>query len=371
MAELSARTTLAPPVSVKFAWHVEGVTPAFFTGAVVGSRLDSPAFNALGKAWQLFICPNGYGAEYAGNVGLYLQLITPNCESVSPALVLQLGNKTVKFADKTYSTMKPKPDNTSPAWGPTQLLAHAELLASPELYFPDGVLTLSVTVSEPGNTAAKSSAVEEKCQLPALPPSSLLAELSTMLSSGQGADVTLLCGSERIPAHAAILCARSPVLCAQLRGPLACPLSAVPVPAEIDAPTLRRTLEFIYTDECEPRSAEEAQHLLNAADHYGTTRLRSICERFLSGTLSVENAAFTLTLAEQHSAGALRNAALRFVAKNAVAVMKTEGWAHLKASSPALVDAALFTSATGEPPEPQEEAEAAEGSGRRVRRRTR
>ena len=145
------------------------------------------------------------------------------------------------------------------------------------------------------------------------------------------------------------------------------------MPDEVDPPTLRRTLSFIYTDELEPASAEEAQHLLNAADCFGLPRLRSICERKLISGLSIESVAFTLTLAEQHSATALRDAALRFVAKNTVAVIATEGWAHLKASSPALVDAAMITAATGVPPPEPQEAEgeaAAAGEGRRVRRRT-
>ena len=85
----------------------------------------------------------------------------------------------------------------------------------------------------------------------------------------------------------------------------------------------------------------------------------------------MENAAFTLTLAEQHSADSLRDAALRFVAKNAVAVMRTEGWAHLKASAPETADAAIVTALTGAPPEREEGAgRAADASGRRVRRRT-
>jgi hypothetical protein len=91
----------------------------------------------------------------------------------------------------------------------------------------------------------------------------------------------------------------------------------------------------------------------------------------------VDNAAFTLTLAEQHGAAALKDAALRFVASNAVAVMATEGWRHLKAASPALVDAAVITAVTGAPPAPAPapdaagaSAEAVDGEARRVRQRT-
>ena len=50
------------------------------------------------------------------------------------------------------------------------------------------------------------------------------------------------------------------------------------------------------------------------------------------------NAAHTLTLAEQHGSKALKDAALRFVAANAVAVMKTDGWKHMAAARQALKD---------------------------------
>ena len=136
----------------------------------------------------------------------------------------------------------------------------------------------------------------------------------------------------------------------------------MPVPEEITPATLRRLLEFIYSDELEPASPEEAgallapshmstskaseaadtpaqaQHLLNAADHYALPRLRAICERTLCSGLEVANAAHTLTLAEQHSARSLKVAALRFVAANAVAVMKTDGWKHMAAARQALKD---------------------------------
>jgi hypothetical protein len=72
-----------------------------------------------------------------------------------------------------------------------------------------------------------------------------------------------------------VLSLRSPVFKAQLQGAMAPPLDAVPVPAEMTLDTLRRMLRFIYTDHIVLASAEEAQHLLIAADHYSLPRLRS------------------------------------------------------------------------------------------------
>ena len=82
----------------------------------------------------------------------------------------------------------------------------------------------------------------------------------------------------------------------------------------------------------------QAQHLFNAADYHALPRLRAICERTLCESLTAENAAFTLTLAEQHSAAALKRESLLFVAHNVDEVMATEGWAHLDKAKPALKD---------------------------------
>ncbi len=211
---------------------------------------------------------------------------------------------------------------------------------------------------------------------------SLAADFGGLLASGEGADVTLVCarGAARVAAHKLVLCARSPVFRAQLAGALAADAAEVPVHAEVDEHTLRRVLSFIYTGELTPASAEEAQHLLNAADAYALPGLLEICERALLDSLCVANAAATLTLAEQHGTARLKAAALRFVARRAVAVMATPGWAHLRQAAPALVEHLLHTAVAGAPPEPParaaeaataaQPAAAAEGEGRRVRRRT-
>ena len=194
-----------------------------------------------------------------------------------------------------------------------------------------------------------------------LPPS-LGRELRELLQSGAGADVILACGGERIAAHSFVLCLRSPVFRAQLApdSPMVvADRTSVPVPDAITPATLRRLLEFIYSDELEPESPEEAgarltpsppsqaaeaapaaqaQHLLNAADHYALPRLLSICERVLRVGLGHANAVHTLVLSHQHSARALKAAALRFVAAHATALMQTDGWSNLMATQPALLN---------------------------------
>jgi speckle-type POZ protein len=354
-------------------WRLEGLTPADFRDAAVGDKLVSGDFVALGSTWCLRLRPNGLTKDDAFHVGLGLVLRTP--DSTVPATHYEMRiHEHVHLGQKALSTVLPQPQETAVSCGCFRLVPHAQLLANFDAYAPGGVLSVEVKLWQ--------QRTAEACPNPALtvPPHGLVPGLGALLASGDNADVTLVCGDERLRAHALLLCVQSPVFAAQLReGPMKADASAVPVPPEITPHTLRRLLHFIYTDELEPTSPEEATHLLNAADHYGLCRLFGICEAALCAALSADNAADTLTLADQHGAAALKDAALRFVAANALAVMATEGWTHLLSSRPALIAEAMHTTAAGAPPVPPAPAEGQEGDAggvddgaeRRVRRRTR
>jgi speckle-type POZ protein len=169
---------------------------------------------------------------------------------------------------------------------------------------PGGVLTVTVTLRLGSTLSA--TVLANPAPLPA---PALSAHFGALLASGKGSDVTLVCGGERLAAHALVFATRSPVFAAQLdEGPMRADTAAVPVPPEITPQTLRRLLHFLYTDELEPASPEEASHLLNAADHYAVTRLFAICERTLCAALAVDTVATTLTLADQHGATGLKDA---------------------------------------------------------------
>jgi speckle-type POZ protein len=355
-------------------WRLEGVTPADFRDAAVGDELFSGEFAALGFAWCIRLRPNGKAPDTAGSVGLGLVLLTPDSTTPAVNYELRIKEHLSSHSRRRFSTCMPPPEGATASWGPRVVVTHAQLLAEFDTYAPDGVLCVEVKMWQQRAAEATPNPVVT------VPLPRLAADLSALLASGKDADVTLMCGDERLSAHRLVLCMRSPVFAAQLQeGPLQADASAVPVPPDITPHTLRRLLEFLYTDELEPASPEEATHLLNAADHYGLRRLFSICERALCVALALDNAAETLTLADQHAAAALKDAALRFVAANPVAVLATQGWAHLLSSRPALIAEAMHTMATGAPPVPAAPAEGHEGDAdgvgggveRRVRRRTR
>ncbi len=183
---------------------------------------------------------------------------------------------------------------------------------------------------------------------PHVSPPSLSADLAALLASGEGADVALVAADgTHMPAHRAILAARSPVLAARLRGslsgaPLAWPGAEGDLPLlsldDVAAPVLGSLLRYLYSEQSdvESGSVEEAQHLMVHADALGLPRLRALCEQRLAAALDAHTAAYTLVLADQHNAASLRAAAMAFVARNAADVLPTEGWAHLVLARPSL-----------------------------------
>ncbi|XBI02191.1 hypothetical protein VPH35_130792 [Triticum aestivum] len=179
-----------------------------------------------------------------------------------------------------------------------------------------------------------------------VPPSNLHEHLGELLRSGTGADVTFLVAGESFAAHKAILAARSPVLMAGFFGEMKERSSGRAEVKDMEAAAFKATLHFVYTDTV-PELADEtetvmvmAQHLLAAADRFGLDRLKLICEGRLSGGISVDTAATTLALAEQHSCSLLKAKCLEFIVRTPAtlsAVMATDGYQHLEASCPSVL----------------------------------
>ncbi|CAN6373078.1 unnamed protein product [Urochloa humidicola] len=86
-----------------------------------------------------------------------------------------------------------------------------------------------------------------------------------------------------------------------------------------------------------------ALHLLVAADRYGMSRLKLICEDMLCCRIDKSTVATTLVSAEQHGCHGLKEACSGFLASPGCMkeVMATDGYDHLKSSCPFLVDELL------------------------------
>ncbi len=204
--------------------------------------------------------------------------------------------------------------------------------------------------------------------VPPPPPGGMRGDMLALLRSGEDADVTLrtACGAT-FRAHRLILRMRSATLEAQLSGRHSGAVDDVAVPPDISAPTVARLLEFMYADALSPPpgEAEEAAALLRAVGFFGVPRLGALCETALARALRPATAAATLLLADAHAAGALRDAALRFVAARAHDVMATPGWRALLAAQPLLAADVTYTVVHKRPPRREHTAAALAAAARR------
>ncbi|XP_037470324.1 BTB/POZ and MATH domain-containing protein 1-like, partial [Triticum dicoccoides] len=185
-----------------------------------------------------------------------------------------------------------------------------------------------------------------------VPTSNLHQHLGELLRGGTGGDVTLFVRGESFLAHKLILAARSPVLMAEFFGHMREASSQHVVVEDMEPAAFKAMLHFIYTDtvpeldqELEA-AAPMAQHLLAAADRYGLDRLKVLCEGKLSGGITVDTAATTLALAEQHNCSHLKAKCLEFIISTPAifdAVVATEGYRHLEASCPSALTSILLS----------------------------
>lgn len=194
------------------------------------------------------------------------------------------------------------------SWGTYSKKKSSEIEASS--YLRDDTLIIQCTV-----TVMKEPTVEPEFEVK-VPPSDLSDNLGKLFLDGKkGADVTFKVRDELFHAHKIVLAMRSPVFDAQFYGPMAAGEDATQGLTIVDMhpDVFRALLHFIYTDS-EPSleefdatdSKEMVRHLLVAADRYAMERLKLICEGILCKSVSAEDVATSLALADMHQCHSLR-----------------------------------------------------------------
>ncbi|KAA8585429.1 hypothetical protein FQN60_004123 [Etheostoma spectabile] len=118
---------------------------------------------------------------------------------------------------------------------------------------------------------------------------------------------------------------------------------------DVEPDVFKEMMCFIYTGKA-PNLDKMADDLLAAADKYALERLKVMCEDGLCASLSVENAAEILILADLHSADQLKTQAVDFINYHAADVMETLSWKSMVISHPHLVAEAYHSLASAQCP---------------------
>mmetsp|Transcript_112381 Transcript_112381/g.324637 ORF Transcript_112381/g.324637 Transcript_112381/m.324637 type:complete len:469 (+) Transcript_112381:134-1540(+) len=153
--------------------------------------------------------------------------------------------------------------------------------------------------------------------------------LEGLLLDEATSDVVLRVQEERLPAHRALLGARSPVFKAMFFGAMRESGAKEVDISAFSAPTMKLLLHFLYAGVLEAVRLDEMVPLMACADHYGVTTLRdNICQH-LHESMSPETACIVLALARTYQQEVIQERYLSFVLMNAQQVFRSEGFLQL------------------------------------------
>ncbi|KAF8653775.1 hypothetical protein HU200_061891 [Digitaria exilis] len=299
-----------------------------------GDFISSDDISAGGHLWRLKCFPYGNKTQNNGEyVSIFLELASKsrNVKVIFEAFMMgKDGAPSSSHERKALHVYKSKGD-----WGWSEFVSRSDVES---LYLTNGCAMIMwgvIVVSH----------VQDP--LMAVPPSDIGSHLGCLLDSTDGSEVSFLAGGETFPAHRAVLAARSPVLKAQLLGPMKEATMASITLHDIAPATFKAMLRFMYTDAFPAAdddgdlgdSPTKLHDLLAAADRYALDRLKIMCAIKLWENVSVDTIAATLDCAETHSCTELKKKCIDFLAeeKNFKKAVLTDGFIQLAQKFPSIL----------------------------------
>ncbi|KAG2569549.1 hypothetical protein PVAP13_7NG427300 [Panicum virgatum] len=269
---------------------------------------NSRPFPAGGRTWHISYRPMGspHHPENTDSISFYLVL---------DDVVDEAEEKPVHKHSRTTRTNNFSKSRDR-AFGYERFIGREALEASE--YLKDDCFAVAVNVHVVRGTPSSKAAVPDS-------DDDMRRHLGDLLSSGEGADVAFRVGGETFAAHRLVLAARSPVLRAELYGPMreGTTTDAIRID-EMEARVFEALLVFMYTDTWPEMEGEDesamSQHLLVAADRYGLRRLKLMCQEAqdtLRNHIDADSVASLLALAERHHCPRLEEECSNFLSSAA------------------------------------------------------
>lgn len=154
--------------------------------------------------------------------------------------------------------------------------------------------------------------------------------LAKLLDEELFSDVSFLVDRTTIKAHRAILCARSSFFSAMFTSDFVESKSSDIHIFDVKPDIFRVIIKYIYTFELPANIGPVAVDLLVAADRFGVEQLIEICEAYLRASITLENIAEILVLADKHSRPNLMKEVLTYLKENFKQVVASTEWRQLK-----------------------------------------
>ncbi|KAJ4765593.1 BTB/POZ and MATH domain-containing protein 2 [Rhynchospora pubera] len=253
---------------------------SFVKGIGYGNCISSGTFTVGGYNWTIRYYPdrNSYSQEYL-SFDLFLGSDTKARVEITLSMLSQTGGRPHMRYSSGAVTISP---NCS--WNCPLFIKGKEFETSKCLKNDSFTVRCTLTVF-------KCSSLQDETNCKAHPlivqPSNLHQHLTSLLESGDGADISFKVSGVTFKAHRCIVAARSLVFRAELFGPMKVKRNQTIEIKDMDPSIFKKMLQFIYTDSLpelevakgnKDGSVALAQHLLVAADRYKLERLKEICE---------------------------------------------------------------------------------------------
>uniref|UniRef100_A0A8C7YV00 Speckle type BTB/POZ protein n=1 Tax=Oryzias sinensis TaxID=183150 RepID=A0A8C7YV00_9TELE len=274
-------------------------------GEVIKSSTFSSGANDKLK-WCLRVNPKGLDEESKDYLSLYLLLVSCPKSEVRAKFKFSIlnakGEETKAMeSQRAYRFVQGKD------WGFKKFIRRDFLLDEANGLLPDDKLTLFCEVSVVQDSVNISG--QNTMNMVKVPDCRLADELGGLWENSRFTDCSLCVAGQEFQAHKAILAARSPVFSAMFEHEMEESKKNRVEINDVEPEVFKEMMCFIYTDKA-PNLDKMADDLLAAADKYALERLKVMCEDALCTSLSVENAADILILADLHSADQLKTQAI-------------------------------------------------------------
>jgi hypothetical protein len=160
-----------------------------------------------------------------------------------------------------------------------------------------------------------------------VPPSTLLSEFRGLVDDETWSDVTFIVENTQVYAHKLMLM-RCLYFRALFLGDMKESMQSTVRIEQVSHPIFLQILEYLYTDQLRI-PFESAMELFEAADLFGISRLKQMCEKRILQNIHIENAAAIFHAADMHSALALRQKAKKYILCHFESISKTRGFEEM------------------------------------------
>lgn len=172
-------------------------------------------------------------------------------------------------------------------------------------------------------------------QSPMLPKKrKILQDFKDLFLNREGCDVVFRVKGQKFPAHKAILIGRCPVFAATFRNNMKEKATGIVDIKDCDPSSFSDFLCFLYSEDVDNLSSENAFSLFTTADKYDVADLREKCMKYIKNNLSVDTFCETITLALKHTEIDLIRLATDYFIKNAESILVTAKWQSFAAENP-------------------------------------